>query len=75
MDSTPIENDGDKESPQTSALLRTLDITCVSLPMAFSMPYSTSVRSVGKLMLVALSLSSSSFVKARNSIVIKALNI
>jgi hypothetical protein len=39
------------------------------------MPYSTSVRSVGKLMLVALSLSSSSFVKARNSIVIKALNI
>src|SRR5215212_3429573 len=46
MGSTPIENDGDKESPRTSALLRTLDIACVSLLMAFPIPYSTSVLSI-----------------------------
>src|SRR4051812_18778555 len=51
IDSTPIEKEGDKESPQTQVQFFTLDITSASLSMAFSMPYNTSVISIDEALL------------------------
>src|SRR5215218_2240659 len=46
ISSTPIEKDGDKESPHTSALFLTLDMLRTSPSMAFSSPYHISVFSL-----------------------------